>query len=154
MNAYELLKTFKKKYPMTVAWRIKSHSKIIDKHLNPGEEIIYAFAGQKGETYSDLFHTYIVVLTNKRLIVAQKDLLFGYSFLSITPDLYNDLTVDSGIIWGKVTIDTLKEKVVLTNIDKNALPEVETAITEYMMHAKEKYQNNPTENNQPETIEI
>lgn len=150
MNVYEQLKTFKKKYPFTIAWRLKAHASVLSKHLNPGEEVIYAFAGQKGEVYRDLFHTHVVALTNKRLLVVQKNLIFGYYFLSVTPDLYNDLTVDSGMIWGKVTIDTLKERVILTNIDKDALPEVETAITEYMIRAKEKYQQQP----ETETVEI
>ncbi len=33
---YELRK-FKKKYPLTVAWRLDKHAEIIDKHLNPNE---------------------------------------------------------------------------------------------------------------------
>ena len=30
---------------------------------------------------------------------------------SITPDLFNDLSVYEGLIWGKVDIDTVKEEV-------------------------------------------
>lgn len=44
---YELARNFKKKYPKTVAWRLKSHSKIIDMHLSDNEEILYLFLGQK-----------------------------------------------------------------------------------------------------------
>ena len=46
------------KYPLTIAWRIKAHSKIIDKHLNEGEEILYAFVGQKNDRSVDIFNTY------------------------------------------------------------------------------------------------
>ena len=134
-ETYELLKEFKKKYPLTIAWRIKAHSKVIGIHLNPDEEVLYAFTGQKGEYFKDLFHTYVVVITTKRIMVAQKRLLFGYFCISVTPDLYNDLTVDSGMIWGKVNIDTLNEKIVITNIDNKALPEIETVITTYMIEA-------------------
>ena len=49
---YELRK-FKKKYPLTVAWRLEQHAEIIDKHLNPGEEIVYAFCGQKTQKTYD-----------------------------------------------------------------------------------------------------
>ena len=87
------------------------------------------------EYFKDLFHTYVVVITTKRIMVGQKRLLFGYFCISVTPDLYNDLTVDSGIIWGKVNIDTLNEKIIITNIDKRALPEIETVITTYMIEA-------------------
>lgn len=138
-NVYERLREFKLKYPSTIAWRLKSHSKVIEKHLNPGEEIIYAFAAQKGFSSVDIFSTFAVVLTNKRIMLAQKRVLFGYIFLAITPDMFNDLTVNSGIIWGKVNIDTIKERVVLSNISKYAVQEIETQITEYMMSEKQKY---------------
>jgi len=134
-ETYQLLKEFKKKYPLTIAWRIKAHSKVIGIHLNPDEEVLYAFAGQKGEYFKDLFHTYVVVITTTRILVAQKRLIFGYFCTSVTPDLFNDLSVDSELIWGKVNIDTLNEKIVITNIDKKALPEIETVITTYMIEA-------------------
>lgn len=139
---YKLLKEFKRKYPMTIAWRIKAHAKVIDMHINPDETLEYAFVGQKGEFYKDLFHTFAIAITDKRIIIAQKRVLFGYIYVSITPDLFNDLTIDSGIMWGKVTIDTLSEKVCITNIDIKALPEIETAVSSNMMLAKQKYQNN------------
>lgn len=138
-SVYQKLKSFKSRYPMTVAWRLKAHSKVVEKHLNPGEEVLYAFAAQKGFSTIDLFSTFAVVLTNKRIILAQKRVLFGYLFLAITPDMFNDLTVNTGIIWGKVNIDTIKETVVLSNISKSAVNEIETQITQYMMEEKKKY---------------
>ena len=136
---YNKLKEFKSKYPSTIAWRLGSHAKVIENHLNPGEEVTYAFLAQKGFSTFDIFSTYAVVLTNKRILLAQKRVLFGYLFLAITPDMFNDLTVNTGIIWGKVYIDTVKEKVVLSNISKSAVCEIETQITEYMMAEKKKY---------------
>ena len=38
-----------------------------------------------------------------------------------------------------ITIDTVKEMVNLSNIDKKALTEIETNITEFMMEEKKKY---------------
>ncbi len=136
---YKKVKEFKRKYPMTVSWRLKAHCKIVDMHLNPGEVVKYAFAAQKNDNALDIITTYVVVLTNKRILLAQKRLLFGYFFTAITPDLFNDLKVVMGIIWGKVYIDTVKEFVPLSNIQKEALPEIETCITEYMMIEKRKY---------------
>ena len=78
------------------------------------------------------------MVTDKRIIVAQKRLLFGYLFISVTPDLYNDLRVIMGIIWGKLCIDTVKEVIMLSNIDKDALPEIERTITQMMMDWKEE----------------
>lgn len=138
-SVYDELKKFKNKYSATVAWRLKAHAKVIEKHLNPDEYVRYAFAAQKSFNSLDLFSTYAVVLTNKRILLAQKRVLFGYLFLAITPDMFNDLTVNTGIIWGKVNIDTIKETVVLSNIDVKAVSEIETNITEYMMAEKKKY---------------
>ena len=140
-SVYEKLVEFKEKYPMTVAGRLKKHAKIVDNHLNPGEEVLYAFAAQKNESPLDIFMTYAVVLTNKRIILAQKRLIFGYFYTAITPDMFNDLTLKMGLIWGSVHIDTVKEVVKLSNIQKGALDEIETYITEYMMEEKKKYGN-------------
>lgn len=52
--------------------------------------------------------------------------------------MFNDLNVRMGIIWGKICIDTIKETVYLSNIQREALPIIETAVTEYMMKEKSK----------------
>lgn len=136
---YDKLKNFKDKYPMTISWRLKAHSKVVNKHLNPNEEVLYAFSAQKNDNPIDIITTCAVVLTNKRIIIGQKRLLFGYFLTSITPDMFNDLTVKMGIIWGKIYIDTIKEVVKLSNIQQEALNEIETMITEYMMQEKKRY---------------
>ena len=78
-------------------------------------------------------------LTNKRILIGKKRLLFGYTLTTITPDLFNDMEVYMGIIWGKITIDTVKEEVIITNLSKKSLPEIETQISEFMMEEKKKY---------------
>lgn len=138
-KTYELAKQFKRKYPLTIAWRIKQHCKVIDTHLNPGEEVLYVFMGQKNLSSFDFVNTNLVVLTTKRLMIATKRLLFGYFFIAVTPDMFNDLTVIDGIIWGKIKIDTIKEEVLLSNIDPKALPEIETKVSDYMIKEKRKY---------------
>ena len=138
-QVYEKLKEFKSKYPSTIAWRLKAHSKVIERHLNPGEEILYVFAAQKGPSSFDIFSTFVVALTNRRILLSQKRVLFGYILLAITPDMFNDLTVQTGIIWGTIYIDTIKETVILSNISKSATDVIETKITEYMMEEKKKY---------------
>ena len=138
-KCYEMVKEFKKKYPLTISFRLKKHCEIIEKHLNPGEEILFAFPAQKNASVLEIFYTNIVALTNKRIMIATKRIFFGYFFIAITPDMFNDLTVRKGIIFGDVVIDTIKEQVVLSNIDPKGLPEIETKITEYMMKEKKKY---------------
>ena len=79
------------------------------------------------------------MLTDKRLVVATKRLIFGYFVKMITPDMFNDLTIKEGIIWGKVIIDSVKEKVVLSNIDPKALSEIDDNITMTMIEEKKEY---------------
>lgn len=141
-DVYTKIGEYFNKYHNTVAWRKKSHADVILKHLNPGEKVLYAFCCQKSFSSFRIFNTYAVVLTNKRILLAQKKLLFGYTFLAITPDMFNDLTIKTGLLWGKAYIDTIKEVVILSNIDKASVDEIETAITEYMMKEKQKYVKN------------
>lgn len=135
-EVYAYLLKFKKKYPCTISWRLKKHAEVIQHHLNPGENIIYAFAAQKNNNPFDIISTYGVVLTDRRLIIGSKRLLFGYFFTAVTPDLFNDLEVQMGLIFGKIKIDTIKEEIYLSNIDRHALDEIETQITEFMMKKK------------------
>lgn len=137
-NCYNLIKEFMRKYPMTIAWRLKSHCKIIDKYLNDGENILYMFTGQKNDGSINVLNTYVIVFTNKRIMVATKRVLFGYFLKSITPDMYNDLTIHRGLIWGRITLDTMKEVITITNIDVNALNEIETNITEIVLKQKKE----------------
>ena len=142
----EHVKAFKEKYPMTVAWRLDKHCKIIEEHINPDEEILYAFTAQKNDNPLDIVTTAVIVLTTKRILIAQKRLLFGYFYKAITPDMFNDITVKMGIIWGKVYIDTMKEFICLSNIQREALDEIETSISTYMMEEKKKYALNSKNN--------
>ena len=68
-------------------------------------------------------------------------MLWGYFLVTITPDMFNDLTIRKGLFFGSVLIDTVKEKVSLSNIAPSALPELETVLSEYMMEEKRKYIN-------------
>lgn len=138
-SCYEIVKQYKKKYPMTVAWRLKKHCKVVDKHLNSGEKILYAFAAQKSDSSLSMISTNVFAFTNKRIIVATKRLLFGYFFKSITPDMYNDLTVKRGLFWGSVSIDTVKEIIHINNVDVRSLDEIETNISEIMIKHKKAY---------------
>lgn len=132
-SIYAQAKAFKKKYPMTIAWRLRAHSKILETHLNPDEQVQFVFVAQKNNNPLDIITSYVIAITDKRIIMGQKRLLFGYFFTTITPDMFNDLSVRMGIIWGKICIDTVKEVVYLSNIQREALPVIETAITEYIM---------------------
>lgn len=133
---YSKLKQFKKKYPLTISWRLKKHAKIIAQHLNDDEEILYAFAAQKNNNPFDIITTYAVALTNQRIILATKRIIFGFWVIVITPDMMNDINIKMGLVFGKVVIDTIKEEVYLSNIQRAALTEIETNFTRYMVEKK------------------
>lgn len=138
-KVYQEALKFKKRYPGTVAWRLKKHCQRIEEHLNPDEEVLYVFVGQRNNNFYDIISTSVFAITNKRLLIANDRLIFGYFLFSITPDMFNDLTVYAGLIWGKVKIDTIKELVYVSNLSKKSLDEIETKVTEYMMEEKKKY---------------
>ncbi len=135
----ELVARFKRKYPGTIGWRYLKNSQVVEKHLNPGEEVLYAFIAQKNDKLFQIFESAVVALTTERILIGRKRVLFGYFIDSITPDMFNDLKVSSGVFFGKVMIDTIKELVVLTDISKKALPEIYSKISNYMTFMKKKY---------------
>ena len=130
---------FKKLHPSTIGWRIKQNASIVDKHLNPDEKVLYVFVAQKNDNPLDVLSTAVIALTDKRILIGRKRVVFGYFLDSVTPDLFNDLKVKGGLIWGKVYIDTVKEFITLSNIGVEALPEIETEISRYMMEMKKAY---------------
>lgn len=140
-EVYPMVNEFLRKYPLTMAFRLRKHCKVMEKHLNPGEEIIYAFPAQKNDISTTMFSTCVVALTNKRILIAQKRVLPGYVLNSITPDLFNDFQVYKKLIWGKIELDTVKELVKLGYIDPRALVEVETNLSEYLIKIKPNFKN-------------
>lgn len=135
---YKETSEYLKRYPMTLAWRIRQHSKVISKHLNKDEDVYYVFPAQKNPDSFNIFSTCLIALTNKRILLAQKRVLWGYNMTSITPDMFNDFELSKGLIFGKLDIDTVKEVIRLSNIDSKALVEIETNLSEYILEIKPK----------------
>lgn len=148
VTIYDMVRTFKRKYPLTIGWRYKKNASVVERHLNPGETVQYAFIAQKNDRMLDILSSAVVALTNERILIGSKRVVLGYFLDSITPDLFNDLKVTSSLIWGKVYIDTVKEFITLSNISKPALVEVETKISAYMIEQKKRYGKNPAVNSQ------
>ena len=140
-QVYKRVLEFKQRHPGTVAWRLRQNSSVVERHLNPDEEVLYAFAAQKNDSSFAIFGTAVIAITNKRILIGRKRVVIGYFLNSITPDMFNDLKVHGGLIWGRIYIDTVKEFVTLSNISLSALDEIETNITEYMMEEKKKYKD-------------
>ncbi len=137
-SVYSWATRFKRKYSFTIASRIKKHSKIIERILDKDEEVLYAFCGQKNDSNVSLFQSCVVALTNKRIIIGQNRVVYGYFITSITPDLFNDLKIHSSLFWGSVIIDTNKELVYVSNLDKKSLDEIETMVNRIIMDDKQR----------------
>jgi len=127
----ELAQDFKKRYPATVSWRLKRHSRLIDNNLHRNEEVFYAFGAQWNHKF-DMFDTAVFAITNERMIVAQQRVITGYQVISIDPRLFNDIKIDGKIFWGSLKIDTVKEIIDFSNISKKSLFEIKKVITSYV----------------------
>ena len=137
-KVYKLARRFKNRYFGTIAFRIRAHSKVLSEHINPDEKLLYVFCGQKGGSNKEIFSSCVVALTNQRIIIGTKRVLWGYFLTTVKPDLFNDLKVQSGLIFGRILIDTAKEKISISNLSKDSLKEVETAISTYIEKYKGK----------------
>ena len=137
-KVYKLAKKFLNSYFGTIGFRLKAHSKVIEDHLNKDEKLLYVFCGQEGYSHKEIFFTSVVAITDKRMIIATKRVLFGYFYKTISKELFNDFKIESGIIFGRVVIDTAKEEVVISNLAKSSLYEVENALSALLIPNKKK----------------
>lgn len=79
-NTYKFVCEFMKKFPKTIAFRVKKHAQVVNIHLNKDEKVIYAFCGQNNISSLMIINSCVVALTNQRIIIGQKR-LFGDTFL-------------------------------------------------------------------------
>ena len=135
-NIYEKIMEFKNKYSGTIAFRLDKHASVLENYINSDEEVLYAFCAQINAEWYDICSSCAIVLTNKRLLVGKKRLLWGSSYMQVTPEMYNDMEIYEGLLFGSITIDTVKEKIYLSKISNKALDEIETYISRFMMEAK------------------
>lgn len=138
-DVYGITKEFLKKHPGTISWRVKKHSKVIQRHLNDDEVVLFSFAGQKNTNVFQPFYTTVIVFTNKRMLLGQSMYLGRSYYTSITPDMLNDFEIRTGIFYGSVEIDTIKEHFTINSLSKSSLPLVEDALSKYMVNEKLKY---------------
>ena len=138
-KVYDTCRAFLRKYPFTVAWRIKQHSKVIEQHINDDEVVLFSFAGQKNTNILQPFFTTVIVFTNKRMLLGIKRFLGRSYYTSITPDMLNDFEIRTNILYGSVEIDTIKEHFIIGCLDKKSLTSIEDALSKYMVNEKLKY---------------
>ncbi|MEH6940760.1 PH domain-containing protein [Bacillus sp. JJ722] len=90
-------------------WGIK-HFGIIEKNLIKDEKVLMTFIGlhnYKSATKHDSNYAYAI--SNKRIMFAQKALT-GEKFKAVAHEKINDITFETGLVFGVLTIDTPQEK--------------------------------------------
>lgn len=137
MSIYPSVLRFKRKYPMTLAFRLQKHAAVIDKILDRDEKVLYSFCGQRNDDNRLLFESCVVAITNKRIIVGEKR-IFGYLVINVRPELFNDLKIRAGLIFGSIEIDTVKENIYISNLDKKSLDEIETMVHKIISDLKKR----------------
>ena len=108
---------------MNRKWGIK-HFSLIEQALSQDEDVLMCFIGLHNyisATKHDSNFAYAI--TNKRIIMAQQKVI-GQNFQSVSIENVNDVTLQTGMIFGTITIDTIKEtfnvgvnKIVARNIN-------------------------------------
>ena len=137
---------------MTKAWGEKHFQLVVD-NLKGDENVIFAFIGLHNyisATKHDSNFAY--VLTNKRFIMAQKKLV-GETFQTVSLDNINDITFDSGMIFGILTIDTFKEKFNIA-LDKYSAKNISNQLHEELdkLHIISKSTNGNSQNSVADEI--
>ena len=124
-KVYEKVKEFKEKYPGTIAFRLREHSDVAEDNLIDGEEVQYAFCGTDAAKKSR-----VVALTDRRVIVARKELIYGSYCWSINRDQICSVSVSNGLLWSRVSIKTLTETFAYIDlIEPTALNEIQNNLT-------------------------
>lgn len=94
---------------MNKKWGLK-HFSLIEQALGADEDVIMCFIGlhnYMSATKHDNNFAYAV--TNKRILMAQQKMI-GQVFQTVDIDNLNDITMNTGMLMGIITIDTIKEK--------------------------------------------
>ncbi|WP_279071469.1 PH domain-containing protein [Faecalicoccus pleomorphus] len=94
---------------MNEKWGIK-HFKLIEQALQSDEEVLMCFIGLHNYvSMTKHDNNFAYAITNKRVIMAQQKVI-GQVVQSVLLKNLNDITANSGITLGVITIDTIKEK--------------------------------------------
>ncbi|MEG2052319.1 MAG: SHOCT domain-containing protein [Oscillospiraceae bacterium] len=94
---------------MNQKWGVK-HFMLIEQSLQSDEEVLMCFIGLHNyisTTKHD--NNFAYAITNKRIIMAQQKVV-GQVVQSVLLDNLNDVTLNTGAVFGVLTVDTIKEK--------------------------------------------
>lgn len=123
-RVYEKLMLFKNRYPHTLTSRLYAHATVAENSLADKEEVLYASCG-----FDELFRTIIFVVTDKRVLVARKKLVYGYYCTSIDKEKICQINTSKGMFLTNVSIRTLTETFGSVNLfDDEAADDIKRSI--------------------------
>lgn len=86
------------------------HFGIIEKNLGADEDVLFTFIGIHNYiSMTKHDNNFAYAVTNKRILLGQKKVI-GEAFQSIALNKINDITFQSGIAYGVITVDAQTEK--------------------------------------------
>ena len=115
----------------------KKHFKIIESSLHDDEKVIMTFMGMHNyisTTRHDNYYAYAI--TTKRIMMAQKKMV-GENFKSVLLTYLNDISFNSGVMFGTLTIDTIKEKFNV-GIDKKQAKNISEKVSSFIFDMKKE----------------
>lgn len=124
-------------------WGVK-HFRVVAEKLLPGEEFMMSFIGLHNYVSATKHdQNFAYVITNKRILMGQKQKIAGEKFQAIYLDNINDITFTSGLILGVMTIDTIKE-VFNVGLDKNSAKEISSKVLQVFHDLRTQKEPAPT----------
>lgn len=121
---------------MNRKWGVK-HFLLVQKALQPDEEVLMCFIGLHNYVSSTKHdQNFAYALTNKRFIMAQQKLV-GENLQSVYLDNLNDITFSSGIVFGVLTFDTIRERFNIA-VDKVSAKSISDKAHEILLTLKQK----------------
>lgn len=111
------------------------HFEIIQNNLQPDETVEMVFIGLHNyvsATHHD--NNYAYAITNKRIMMAQKRVV-GMVFQSVSLENINDITFSTGLVFGMISIDTIKEHFNVA-VDKSAANSINNEIHDVLERVK------------------
>lgn len=150
-SVYEKVKSFKERYPETVAFRLEEHSKVAEKVLDKDEKILYAFAsGGK---------TYVYIFTDKRFIRVRKKLLWGDNICTYNYSMFKETNINplrkvfahKGLVWNNIEIEWINDKwcwCIISGLDPASVNEITNNIYKSVDYVYNNNRENDTEVNE------
>lgn len=121
---------------MNEKWGIK-HFLLIEQALQSDEEVLMCFIGLHNYVSTSKHdNNFAYAITNKRIIMAQQKLI-GQNFQTVLLENVNDITMNTGLLMGVVTVDTMKEKFNI-GVDKTVAQNINNKIHDILLKTMQK----------------